>query len=86
VHHQPEVQFIDQLLPGEGPFKIWRHTHAFEFAGGGTRVIDRIEYELPFGWLGRLAGALGGRLAMKVLFSFRQKATKRLLEDASAKT
>jgi len=84
--HQPLVQFIDQLLPGEGPFKSWRHTHRFEPAEGGTRVIDRIEYELPFGWLGRLGGALGGSLAMNVLFSFRQTATKRLLEDASTRT
>lgn len=72
------VQFVDEQV--SGPFARWRHTHRFEPIDGGTRVIDRIEYELPFGRIGRLADALGGRLAMRVLFALRRWSTRRLLD------
>jgi ligand-binding SRPBCC domain-containing protein len=66
--------FVDQQT-GRGPLAYWRHTHAFEAAGDGTRVIDHIEYALPLGVLGRLAAALFGGLAMRMLFAVRRRKT-----------
>jgi len=47
-----------------GPFKAWRHTHTFRKVGGGVEMHDVVEYELPFGLLGRL---VAGRLVRRKL-------------------
>lgn len=43
--------FVDEQVTG--PFKTWRHVHLFETEADGTRMMDRIDYEVPFGVLGR---------------------------------
>jgi len=78
----PPVFFTDEQIAGEGPFRQWRHTHAFEAIDAHrTRVIDRLEYELPFGLLGKIGDALFGRVVMQGLFAARAKATRRWLES-----
>jgi ligand-binding SRPBCC domain-containing protein len=67
-------QFVDHQT-GRGPMVYWRHTHAFDAVGEGTRVIDQIEYALPLGVLGRAAAALFGGLAMRMLFAVRRRKT-----------
>ncbi len=80
--HQPPTRFTDEQVPGEGPFAVWRHTHAFQALDAcRTRVSDTIVYELPFGVVGRMAGALFGNLAMRLLFVARERATRCLLES-----
>lgn len=76
----PMHRFADEQIEGEGPFKRWVHVHEFEAVEGGTRVIDRLEYEPPLGWLGNLADRLFGGFVMKGMFASRARATKRLLE------
>lgn len=70
-----------------GPFASWRHLHRFEPApGGGCRLIDEVDYELPLGALGRL---LGGRLAaakLERLFAFRHEVTRAATERAPSLT
>ncbi|MCS7062349.1 MAG: hypothetical protein RMN25_14485, partial [Anaerolineae bacterium] len=56
----------------------------FEASDGLTRIIDRIEYELPFGILGKIAAWLGEALIMKVTFASRRAATRRALETATS--
>jgi ligand-binding SRPBCC domain-containing protein len=69
---EPSTRFVDVQL--SGPYRSWRHTHRFEDApGGGTRVSDRIEYELPFGALGSLAHALFVERALRRIFDHRQE-------------
>lgn len=63
----------------EGPFPHWVHTHRFERADGGTRVHDRVEYRLPGGPLGRVAGPFGW-VGFEPMFRHRHKRTKELLE------
>lgn len=45
----PPAQFIDVQI--KGPYRWWHHTHRFEPAPGGTRVIDEVEYLAPLAWL-----------------------------------
>jgi hypothetical protein len=57
-----------------GPYKSWRHTHSFRATAGGTEMHDCVEYELPFGALGRL---ITGRLVarkLEAIFDFRGRA------------
>lgn len=72
---EPGVRFVDVQL--SGPYRSWRHTHLFEDAedapGGGTRVSDRVEYELPFGPLGSLAHALFVERALRRIFDHRRE-------------
>lgn len=77
----PMHRFADEQIAGQGPFKTWIHAHEFEATEGGTRVKDTLEYEPPFGWLGRIADALLGGAVMKGMFASRARATRRLLEQ-----
>ena len=64
-----------------GPFRSWRHTHAFREIEGGVEMHDIVEYELPFGWLGR---AVAGRLVRRELekiFEYRGEAVVHLLSQ-----
>ena len=48
--------FVDEQV--KGPFKRFRHEHEFTEDSAGTVMIDRIEFEAPFGPLGRLVEKL----------------------------
>ena len=69
--------FDDRQL--RGPYKHWRHRHSFEAVDGGTRVTDDVEYELPLGPLGALAGGLMVRRDLGRIFDFRRDTVRRLL-------
>jgi ligand-binding SRPBCC domain-containing protein len=46
-------EYIDEML--SGPFKKWRHLHRFHnIEGKQTEIIDEVEFELPYGILGKL--------------------------------
>jgi len=38
----------------KGPYRFWCHEHIFESLGHQTLMRDLVEYELPFGLLGRV--------------------------------
>ncbi len=65
----PPRQFVDVQL--RGPYRVWRHTHRFAAEGTGTRIMDDVEYELPFGPLGRVVEALWARREIGKIFSYR---------------
>ncbi len=71
----PGERFTDEQL--SGPFASWVHTHRFLEQGEGTsRLVDEVEYRLPFG---APAAALGGALAEREiarLFRFRHRRTR----------
>lgn len=68
---EPERRFVD--VQAAGPYKTWRHVHEFRDApGGGTEISDRVEYELPFGPLGRVAHALFIRRQLAGIFDYRR--------------
>lgn len=53
---QAPEYFIDEQV--RGPFKTFRHVHEFSEDQTGTTMIDRIEFQAPFGFLGQLAEKL----------------------------
>lgn len=73
--------FIDEQV--HGPFKRFRHRHGVASESRdheeGTLVTDSIEFELPGGGLGALAGGVA-RGQLKKAFAYRQQ---RLLEVLS---
>jgi ligand-binding SRPBCC domain-containing protein len=53
---QAPFYFVDEQA--KGPFRRFRHVHEFSEDSGGTVMVDRIEFEAPFGPIGRLAEKL----------------------------
>lgn len=44
-------RFTDEQI--SGPFRRWRHEHEFQETVQGTCMIDRIDFDAPFGFVGR---------------------------------
>ena len=65
-----------------GPFAYWKQTRRLRIVEGGTELTDIVEYEPPFGILGRIANALVIRNQVQQMFTYRQAATKQILESA----
>jgi ligand-binding SRPBCC domain-containing protein len=76
--------FCDEQM--RGPFAKFRHCHGTtpEVRDGveGTLVSDAIEYEMPFGFPGRIAGALVRR-NLAQWFAHRQKRLPEILAAAA---
>ena len=71
--------FVDVQV--KGPYRAWVHTHHFEAVDGGTRVIDELCYEIPWGIFGRLARRLLVRADLEAIFDFRARRLRELLAD-----
>jgi ligand-binding SRPBCC domain-containing protein len=71
-------EYIDEML--SGPFKKWRHLHTFHSIDGKqTEVIDEVEFELPFGILGKLFEGYAYK-QLQNTFEYRKIATVEALE------
>lgn len=75
THVREPILFVDEQR--FGPYRFWHHQHHFREIDGGTEVIDRVHYALPFGFLGWLLGSGIVRRQLAEIFSFR----KRFLEE-----
>ena len=65
---EPPNRFVDRQL--SGPYRLWVHEHTFESYNGGTRVVDRVEYQVPGG---ALVHALVVRRDLNRIFTYRRK-------------
>jgi ligand-binding SRPBCC domain-containing protein len=69
---KPPFGFVDVQL--KGPYRLWHHSHSFTKQHNGTLMKDLVRYELPFGWLGRIAHALTVRKNLDEIFDYRFRA------------
>lgn len=77
VAYDPPHGFTDRQVPGKGPFRSWEHQHQFTALGPErTRLTDRVIYEMPLGWLGRLADLIFVRRDLERMFAYRHQKTK----------
>ena len=78
--YEPGRMFRDRQV--SGPFAKWEHTHLIEPDGEDAAfLVDHIEYELPFGILGRIFGDWIARRQLARLFEFRHRTTKEACES-----
>ena len=65
---RPPYEFCD--VQRRGPYRLWIHRHIFESVPGGTRVIDRVDYDVP-------GGAVVNRLfvagELRKIFAYRKE-------------
>lgn len=69
-HLRPGASFVDEQRLG--PYRFWYHYH--EVAAdpeGGSLMLDRVSYQLPFGPLGNLVDRLLVRGMLERIFDFR---------------
>ena len=79
---EPGRRFVDVQL--RGPYRRWEHTHTFTPVAEGTRVDDRVEYELPLGPLGDVAHALFVRRSVNRIFDHRRHEIERAFASGAA--
>ena len=73
-------EYIDEMI--DGPFKTWKHLHMFVPSNNNndTKVIDIVEYELPYGTLGKLTNLIYVHRKIRQIFEYRKRATVNALE------
>ena len=82
VHTVYEPPFLFEDQQAKGPFRVWRHRHIFTPEGTGTRLTDAIEFEPPFGFLGRWLAPLLILPRLRRLFAYRHEVTRAWCEKA----
>jgi ligand-binding SRPBCC domain-containing protein len=82
-----KYEYVDEMIQSQNinpPFRVWSHRHKFESIDHNkTRVIDKIKFELPFGFVGRLLEFYFETKLQKI-FEHRAYATKRFLENTAS--
>ena len=68
----------------QGPYAKWIHTHRFTERDGRVVMQDHVEYELPFGVLGRLAHRLRIRRQLEEIFAYRRRAIAEIFASLRA--
>ncbi|MCC5876558.1 MAG: TIGR01777 family oxidoreductase [Candidatus Sumerlaeia bacterium] len=71
-------QFCDEQV--SGPFSLWKHRHAFVDDGGGCRLLDEVEYQLPLAPLSAPAHALMVKEKIRAMFAYRTVMTRQAIE------
>ena len=79
---EPRVMFVDRQVTG--PYAKWVHTHTFKALGPArTLMQDRVEYQIPMGFLGDFAHSLFVKETLKKIFDHRAEVTARLLAPSA---
>ncbi|WP_310554866.1 SRPBCC family protein [Flavobacterium sp.] len=71
--------FVDEME--EGKFKSFKHEHFFEEKNNKTIMTDNLEYETPFGIIGKLFNALFLKKHLTHFIMERNKVLKNLAEN-----
>ena len=73
---EPPLCFVDEQL--RGPYHSWIHRHTFEAVADGTRMTDRVDYQLPLHpWSGVALPLV--RRQLNRIFVFRGRTIRGLL-------
>lgn len=75
-----EVSFTDFQV--SGPYKYWNHFHEFTVNEMGVLMKDKVEYELPFGFLGDIVHKFVVKKKLVEIFDYRKKVLDRLFNKA----
>ncbi len=81
THVKPLEYFIDEQRIG--PYKFWHHEHRFQEVPGGTNILDKIHYELPYGIIGKAINQIKIKRDLRAIFAYRQSKIIELFGSAS---
>ena len=71
--------FVDEMV--EGKFKSFKHEHSFIEGNGFVMMIDKIEYQTPYGIFGKLFDALILKKHLTNFINERNSVLKELAEN-----
>jgi len=71
--------FVDEME--EGKFKTFKHQHFFEETNGVTTMTDKLQYETPFGGIGKLFDFLFLKKHLTFFLLERNKVLKAVSEN-----
>lgn len=74
THVKENEYFIDEQR--FGPYKFWHHLHQFKLEDGKLIMIDKVNYSLPMGLIGRIAHSLFVRKRIEAIFNYRSQILK----------
>lgn len=69
VEVESNKMFTD--FQNKGPFKMWHHHHFFIPNENGVLMVDKVNYELPYGFLGEFAHKIMVKKKLENIFDFR---------------
>ena len=75
----PYDYFVDEMV--EGKFKSFKHEHSFIDGNGFVMMIDKIQYQTPYGIFGKLFDVLILKKHLTNFISERNKILKELAEN-----
>lgn len=78
IAYDPPHMFEDIQI--KGPFRSWRHRHLVSAHQDGATLRDEIDYEPPFGFLGRTLAPLLIERRLRRLFDYRHQVTREWCE------
>ena len=84
VEWEQDRQFVD--VQEKGPYAYWHHRHIFEEVNGGTLIRDQVDFQIPFGKLGRMLVGKMVERDIREIFRYRSDLTERLLSIPSRST
>ncbi|TYP93809.1 Ligand-binding SRPBCC domain-containing protein [Fodinibius salinus] len=64
-------EFVDEQRIG--PYNFWYHRHQLEETDRGTKMIDHVSYQPPYGILGQIANTLLIRNKLEEIFNYRKE-------------
>ena len=70
------TSFVDEQE--RGPYRRWRHEHTLRASDRGVVMHDRVDYELPFGALGRLVAGWWVRRNLDRIFDYRAQVIREI--------
>ena len=73
----PPYGFVDEQI--SGPYKFWRHEHIFEENKTGTKVTDKVTYQLPGLFLAPMINKLYVARDLKKIFDYRTEMMREIL-------
>lgn len=76
THVEPNKSFTD--FQEKGPYKYWNHFHEFIPNKDGVLMKDTVDYELPFGFLGKMVHRLFVKKKIADIFDFRYRVLEKL--------
>lgn len=76
---EPPHCFVDEQV--SGPYRLWRHEHAFQPFERGTLMRDTVHYALPFGPVGLLTQAVIVGRDIEDVFEYRARTIRDLFAE-----
>jgi ligand-binding SRPBCC domain-containing protein len=64
-----------------GPYKYWHHKHIFKKISGGVKIMDKIQYSLPFGLIGSIFHPILVKNKLEHIFRYRNLKIKEIFGE-----